>query len=174
MLIRWDLAPRILYDGNGRLLTESNPVDQLSASIHMSLGPGLIYLSVEGTGNEPVLTGYFDYELLGQFSISGTVQVVPSGLSTADLHADGFVDGADTAMLFCNWGIPPSILPQSPAKNLASVSYNPWTGEIIISANHNNTTWTVESLSGGLSAGVLPASIPLNDGIITNTSQRVQ
>ncbi|MDA0659328.1 MAG: hypothetical protein O3C60_10845 [Planctomycetota bacterium] len=167
-----DILVRI-FDTNGQLLTESNPLDQLSATISENLLPGLYYLTVEGTGNEPVPTGYSGYGSLGQFSITGTIQVVASGFAIADLNADGLVDGADAAILFANWGVLPTIVPPAPPVNLASASYNPWTGEIVISGNQI-TAWTVESPSGGLSAGVLPAVIPLNDGIVTNTPQRLQ
>lgn len=66
-----------LYDSNGVLVTSSNPLQALNASINANLAAGQYYLRIDGVGagnpttNPP--TGYTDYDSLGQYFISGSV-----------------------------------------------------------------------------------------------------
>ena len=62
-----------LYNASGQLISSSNPVGSLSASFNVDLNPGKYYLSVEGTGQGNLATGYSDYGSLGQYSITGKV-----------------------------------------------------------------------------------------------------
>ncbi|QSX37654.1 PKD domain-containing protein [Shewanella sedimentimangrovi] len=63
-----------LYDANGNLLANSNPVDALSANLSGTLASaGDYFVKVDGTGKgDPLDTGYTDYASLGRYSISGT------------------------------------------------------------------------------------------------------
>ncbi|MEA5464082.1 pre-peptidase C-terminal domain-containing protein [Leptothoe sp. PORK10 BA2] len=62
-----------LYDASGQLVIGSNPTNSLSASFNTTLSAGQYYLSVTGTGQGDLLTGYSDYGSLGQYSITGAV-----------------------------------------------------------------------------------------------------
>lgn len=91
------LAPNLdilatLYDNDGELILESNPVSLLSATISTTLTAGTYYLSIDGTGrtaNGPAGPdyGYTDYGSLGYYSITGSVgqEVVP--IVTVDVLA---------------------------------------------------------------------------------------
>lgn len=69
-----------LYDVNGTLIAESNPVDFLDASFQMFLNEGTYFLSIDGTGKAGV---YSDYGSLGFYSISGSFSAVPEPSSLA-------------------------------------------------------------------------------------------
>jgi len=65
----------VLYDSVGAVVATSDPANDLSAEITVSLGPGTYYLSVAGTGigdplNDPP-RGYTEYGSVGQYWISG-------------------------------------------------------------------------------------------------------
>ncbi|EGJ34607.1 MULTISPECIES: pre-peptidase C-terminal domain-containing protein [Moorena] len=62
-----------LYNASGQLISSSNPIGSLSASFNLDLSPGQYYLSIDGTGQGNLATGYSDYGSLGQYSITGTV-----------------------------------------------------------------------------------------------------
>ncbi len=64
-----------LYDANGLLISISNPVDGLSASINETALPaGEYFISVYGAGKgDPLGISYTDYASLGLYSISGSV-----------------------------------------------------------------------------------------------------
>ncbi|GJQ58675.1 MAG: hypothetical protein D8M57_11705 [Candidatus Scalindua sp. AMX11] len=62
-----------LYNASGTLITSSNPVDDLNASINVdSLPAGVYFISIDGTGNGSLATGYSDYASLGKYTISGS------------------------------------------------------------------------------------------------------
>ena len=67
-----------LYNASGALLTTSNPVDELTASISRTVAAGTYYVKVDGvsrtgagTGSPPD-EGYTEYSSLGQYKITGT------------------------------------------------------------------------------------------------------
>lgn len=62
-----------LYNAQGVLISSSNPVDTLDATINWS-GSGTFYLEIDGTGKPANGSdyGYSDYGSLGQYFISGT------------------------------------------------------------------------------------------------------
>ncbi|NEO72756.1 hypothetical protein [Moorena sp. SIO3H5] len=62
-----------LYNASGQLISSSNPIGYLYASFYVDLDPGQYYLSIEGTGQGDLDTGYSDYGSLGQYSITGTI-----------------------------------------------------------------------------------------------------
>ena len=62
-----------LYNASGQLISSSNPIGYLYASFYFDLNPGQYYLSIEGTGQGDLDTGYSDYGSLGQYSITGTI-----------------------------------------------------------------------------------------------------
>ena len=66
-----------LYDDAGSVLATSNPPDRLDATFQLTLAAGTYYLAVEGTGKDPMTTGYSDYGSLGEYTISGALPVVP-------------------------------------------------------------------------------------------------
>lgn len=70
-----------LYDANGVLVLSSNPPTLLSASINYTATQGTYYLKIDGVGigNPTVsLSGYTDYGSLGQYTISGSFNIVPA------------------------------------------------------------------------------------------------
>lgn len=67
-----------LYNASGTLLTTSNPVNELTASISRTVAAGTYYIKVDGvgrtgpgTGNPPD-QGYTQYSSLGQYRVTGT------------------------------------------------------------------------------------------------------
>ncbi len=64
-----------LYDSGGTLISSSNPVDSLPASIsEIGLPAGEYFIMVDGIGKgDPLGTGYTDYASLGKYTISGSV-----------------------------------------------------------------------------------------------------
>ncbi len=80
-----------LYDSNGALVTSSNPVQTLNASLSANLAAGQYYLKIDGVGagnpttNPP--TGYTDYASLGQYVISGSI-VATGGASLSIVATD--------------------------------------------------------------------------------------
>jgi VCBS repeat-containing protein len=62
-----------LYDHLGNVIATSNPTDQLDASFSLTLAAGTYLLKVDGTGQDPLDTGYSDYGSLGYYSILGSV-----------------------------------------------------------------------------------------------------
>jgi VCBS repeat-containing protein len=70
-----------LYNADGTLIVESNPVESLFASFDLSLDAGEYYIHVDGIGKgDPFAdnpNGYTDYGSLGQYEINGTIQNSP-------------------------------------------------------------------------------------------------
>jgi PKD repeat protein len=64
-----------LYDSGGTLISSSNPVESLPASIsEIGLPAGEYFIMVDGIGKgDPLGTGYTDYASLGKYTISGSV-----------------------------------------------------------------------------------------------------
>jgi hypothetical protein len=80
-----------LYDSTGTLVASDNSVSVLDAGFNIPLLAGTYYLSVEGTGKNPIDTGYSDYGSLGQYYVSGTLggpDVVDAGIVAADINFD--------------------------------------------------------------------------------------
>ncbi len=67
-----------LYNTDGMLIVESNPVESLFASFDLSLDAGEYYIHVDGIGKSNPFaenpSGYTDYGSLGQYEIKGTIQ----------------------------------------------------------------------------------------------------
>jgi len=61
-----------LYTQAGAQIGSFNP-DGLNASVTASLGAGIYYISIDGTGFGTVNNGYSDYASLGSYFISGTI-----------------------------------------------------------------------------------------------------
>jgi len=89
-----------LYDSSGTLIASSNPAGLSASFTNLSLGAGIYFVSVDGTGygdwtaNPP--TGYGDYASLGQFFVSGTVVQVISDPPVA--NDDTATTDEDTAV----------------------------------------------------------------------------
>ncbi|BFM39753.1 Calx-beta domain-containing protein [Synechocystis sp. LKSZ1] len=63
-----------IYDTNGQLLFQSNPVDLLTANFsNVFLNAGTYYLAIDGVGKGDLTTGYSDYGSLGQYYITGNL-----------------------------------------------------------------------------------------------------
>lgn len=58
-----------LYDGLGNLIIDSNPSDDTSADLLITLAAGTYYLAVDGVGS----VNYNDYGSIGQYFISGNI-----------------------------------------------------------------------------------------------------
>ena len=80
-----------LYDSNGTLVTSSNPLQALNASLSANLAAGQYFLKIDGVGagnpttNPP--TGYTDYASIGQYAISGSI-IATGGASLSIVAAD--------------------------------------------------------------------------------------
>jgi Ca2+-binding RTX toxin-like protein len=82
-----------LYNSAGTLLTSSNPVDLLSASITTTVTAGTYYLAIDGVGKgDPLSTGYSDYGSLGQYYIQIVTNDVLYGSATNTTLAGGLGD----------------------------------------------------------------------------------
>ncbi|MBD2500129.1 bluetail domain-containing putative surface protein [Anabaena azotica] len=83
-----------LYNSAGTLLTSSNPVDLLSASITTTVTAGATYyLAIDGVGKgDPLSTGYTDYGSLGQYYIQIVTNDVLYGSATNTTLAGGLGD----------------------------------------------------------------------------------
>jgi len=80
-----------LYDSAGGLVATNNPATALDANFNLALPAGTYYLSVEGTGKDPLDTGYSDYGSLGRYSVSGTLSgpdVTDLGMANSDISFD--------------------------------------------------------------------------------------
>ena len=68
-----------LYDAAGNLVTSDDGAE-MSASLKTAVTAGTYYLAIEGVGSgDPATTGYSDYDSLGQYQITGTVDGGASG-----------------------------------------------------------------------------------------------
>ena len=95
-----------LYDASGALVLQSNPLDDLSASLTTTVTAGTYFVKVDGIGKYDVYNpgtdtvdpppnpapwttsspdGYSDYGSLGQYAISGTI--VDAGANTFSIAA---------------------------------------------------------------------------------------
>ncbi|WP_051906603.1 Ig-like domain-containing protein [Methylomarinum vadi] len=69
-----------LYNWDGQIIAESDPLDETDAQIVTTVASGQYLLSISGVGNN--VTPYSDYGSLGQYYISGSV--VPFSPTTDD------------------------------------------------------------------------------------------
>lgn len=77
-----------LYSSSGTLITSSNPVDQLTASISQNLNPGTYYVKIDGVGKgDPLGTGYTDYSSLGTYVITGNFTLAPVNVPSTVIAA---------------------------------------------------------------------------------------
>lgn len=60
---------------NGKLIASANPIDDLSASLSVTVGPGTYYIEIDGVGRPADAShlGYSDYGSLGQYTLQGTI-----------------------------------------------------------------------------------------------------
>ncbi len=62
-----------IYDADGNVVAQSNPVNEVGASFSETLAAGEYYLSIEGIGKAGV---YSDYGSVGFYSIEGTIEAL--------------------------------------------------------------------------------------------------
>ncbi|HUQ68233.1 MAG TPA: cadherin domain-containing protein, partial [Planctomycetaceae bacterium] len=96
-----------IYDSNGQLVQSSNPVDQLNASFSTVLPVGTYFLKIDGTGKAANGNdfGYSDYGSIGQYFITGNIQLQPNnppvindqGFTIAENSPNGTVVGTVAA-----------------------------------------------------------------------------
>ncbi len=86
-----------LYDANGFLIANSNPVDSLTASFNeASMSAGEYFIMIQGVGKgDPLAIGYTDYASLGKYTISGSVSdpgglLFPIAVASADPPLSGY------------------------------------------------------------------------------------
>lgn len=85
-----------IYDSNSALLATSNPDLALIASLSNNLAAGTYTLRVSGVGRgDPLVDGYTDYDALGGYSITGSVQhaVAPDRFTVAENSVAGTAVG---------------------------------------------------------------------------------
>ena len=76
-----------IWSSVGGLVYRGNPADTLDASVDMTVGAGVYFLSVQGVGKSDVYGGYSDYGSLGQYTFDLTVSPVPDAVSGPDITA---------------------------------------------------------------------------------------
>ncbi|MDZ4689455.1 MAG: cadherin domain-containing protein, partial [Planctomycetaceae bacterium] len=96
-----------IYDTNGQLVQSSNPVNQLNASFSAVLPVGTYFLKIDGTGKPANGNdfGYSDYGSIGQYFITGNIQLQPNnppvvndqGFTIAENSPNGTVVGTVVA-----------------------------------------------------------------------------
>ena len=87
-----------LYDDLGGVIATSNPAEELHADFGLiRLTAGTYYLSVEGTGKDPLGAGYSDYGSLGYYAIALTL------MPTGDANGDGYVSLVDYTVWAANY-----------------------------------------------------------------------
>lgn len=66
-----------IYGSDGTtLIAQSNPTDLLSANFsNLFLSAGTYYLAIDGVGKGDLITGYSDYGSLGQYAITGKINI---------------------------------------------------------------------------------------------------
>jgi SdrD B-like domain/Calx-beta domain/Metallo-peptidase family M12B Reprolysin-like len=73
-----------LYNSQGQLIAQSNPVDLLTASFNLYLTTGEYYIHIDGIGKGNPFSstpdGYTDYGSLGEYLISGSIIAPPTDL----------------------------------------------------------------------------------------------
>lgn len=62
-----------LRNAAGTLISSNNPADDTKASISATVGAGTYYLLISGEGAGDLITGYSDYDSLGEYFINGSV-----------------------------------------------------------------------------------------------------
>jgi hypothetical protein len=85
-----------IYNSAGTLVTSQNPDSALNATLTATLAAGNYTVQVDGVGRgNPLGDGYTDYDSLGQYRISGTINgaVVPDRYSIAENSSCGTVIG---------------------------------------------------------------------------------
>jgi len=87
-----------VLDERGALLGSDNPVDELTASIVLSLDAGQYYARIDGIGKPGV---YSDYGSLGLYRITVSL---PSCGCVGDLDGNGAVEITDFLDLLAAWG----------------------------------------------------------------------
>jgi hypothetical protein len=76
-----------IWSSVGGLVYRGNPADTLDASVDMTVGAGVYFLSVQGVGKSDVYGGYSDYGSLGQYTFELTVSPIPDAISGPDITA---------------------------------------------------------------------------------------
>lgn len=75
-----DVGPNLdlqvdVFDSDGSLVTSVNPTNRLDASLSLTLSTGTYTVAVDGVGKGNLSTGYSDYGSLGQYFVTGTVEL---------------------------------------------------------------------------------------------------
>ncbi len=108
-----------IYNSNGILVAESNPVDLLSASFtNFYLTAGSYYLQIDGvgkTGND----GYSDYGSLGQYAING---LLVNSTNTAPVLAQALADVTAIEDSVFTWSLPANTFTDGDAGDVLSYS----------------------------------------------------
>lgn len=92
-----DIHAEIVEADTLALVLEHNPLDQLDATLNVTLAAGEYLLRVRGTGRgDPLGDGYTDYASLGTYLISGAVQgaVIPERFTVAEHSPNGTAIGS--------------------------------------------------------------------------------
>jgi Ca2+-binding RTX toxin-like protein len=109
-----------IYNSNGILVAESNPVDLLSASFtNFYLTAGSYYLQIDGVGKTG-LNGYSDYGSLGQYTIDGLL--VKNVVNTTPALTQALVDVAVIEDSVFTWSLPNNTFTDSDAGDVLSYS----------------------------------------------------
>ncbi len=109
-----------IYNSNGILVAESNPVDLLSASFtNFYLTAGSYYLQIDGVGKTGI-NGYSDYGSLGQYTIDGLL--VNNVTNTAPVLTQALADVTAIEDSVFTWSLPANTFTDSDAGDVLSYS----------------------------------------------------
>ena len=80
-----------VYDNSGVVVASNNPTNSLAASLNLSLSPGSYTVAIDGVGKGTASNGWTDYASLGEYNISGTIEVLSPPCGTP-FHISGLGD----------------------------------------------------------------------------------
>ncbi len=151
-----DIRMRLL-DASGGELAVADPAGSLDAVLSATLGSGLHYLEISGTGTGDPTTGYSDYASLGGYTLTGTVPRV------LELAADILSPSAPQVSLPAGTGLYLDGL-TSGATPQWEILETPVGGSVLLSAANADATRAEFTLPGtyrlrlGVAAGAESAS----------------
>lgn len=66
-----------LLDAAGNVVASANPAGALAAAISVNVPAGVYFLKVDGVGKGDLVTGFSDYDSLGQYQLTGSYAASP-------------------------------------------------------------------------------------------------
>lgn len=174
-----------LFNAQGSQIAQSNPVDDVVASITQTVAAGTYFVRIDGVGKgDPLTTGYSDYGSLGSYRITGSYAIGAPSTGSAPVLAgqNNQFYGISQNPKYLNVGI---TVADSDSPQLASATVtilNPATGQDRmdaylspaqtgnITASYNPTQGRLTLTSAGATATVAQFQAALRSVVYWNIS----